>query len=326
MPYISSPAGIPDNQPDALFGGGDMDPNFLAEVQIALASNSALGDKYYSLSQDQVLQWAQELWNSPNMRQSWANAPNSSGSYALFNQDVVYELTNAGGRSDDPNLVVDFLTAKQNLGETLSKQEIYALNNAGAALTGGSGGSIATAEEIALGITNRPQETVYAPVVSQWKQYFGKDPTTAQLNDIIAHGSDLQSWTDYIRSLPSHIGGMNAGQAFDLRQLADSVSQSIYGHNATDSIVQSLFQTNNTNQAGVKYFYDQMQFQPGTHVDPRIYNSAVAANQPTMKGVFSETGMDPRVIKSQLDQAGVNYQPQGDPKEQTAAVATGHQQ
>jgi len=110
-----------------------------------------------------------------------------------------------------------------------------------------------------------------------YSKYYGRPPTEQEIEQLLAHGTDQGQWEDFIRTLPSHIPGLAIGPYNDLRGLADSVSNLIYGMPSNDSIVKSLYDQGLQNPDGVRYWYDQLPFQPGKHVTPVVFNAVYAA-------------------------------------------------
>jgi hypothetical protein len=144
---------------------------------------------------------------------------------------------------------------------------------------------------------NRILDTEYPTIKSDWQTYFGSPPSPQDVYNVIQHGSNPAQWSDYIRALPSHISGMPAGHAYDLRQQADAISQKMYGHLATDGIVADLFNQKLTTPNDVKYYYDIM---PGKDLDKQTYQQVVHANTSITNAIFGEKGADPRHIVSQI--------------------------
>lgn len=149
--------------------------------------------------------------------------------------------------------------------------------------------------------TNTILDTEYPSIKQDWVRYFGSPPSPQDVLNVVQHGKSPQEWTDYIRSLPSHIPGMPVGNAFDLRDLADTISTKMYGHAATDGIVAELHSQKMTTPADVQYFYDIM---PGKDLDKVQYNGLYHANTQVTYNIFNEKGADPRVIAAQAQSLG----------------------
>lgn len=150
---------------------------------------------------------------------------------------------------------------------------------------------------------NTHLDTEYPSIKSDWVKYFGSPPSPGNVYDVLAHGSSPQEWSDYIRSLPSHIGGVPVGTATDLRSLADSVSMDALGHQATDGVVASLYQQGFTSKEGVKLWYDENtpnQIQSDEQYKA-TYNAVAQANRGYTKGILNDQGVDPRVITPQVE-------------------------
>lgn len=143
---------------------------------------------------------------------------------------------------------------------------------------------------------NKILDTEYPSVRSDWIRYFGSPPSPQDVYNVIKHGKSPDQWTDYIRSLPSHIPGLAAGNAFDLRNVADQISTKMYGHLSTDGIVAELHGQGLTKPSDVQYFYDMM---PGKDLDKTDYNDLFHANTQVTYNIFNEKGADPRVIAQQ---------------------------
>jgi hypothetical protein len=141
----------------------------------------------------------------------------------------------------------------------------------------------------------------YPSIKSDWVQYFGSPPSPQDVYNVLQHGEDPAQWTDYIRSLPSHIAGMTTGGAYDLRTLADQISTKTYGHLSTDGIVAELHSHGYTRPSEVEYFYDMM---PGKDLDKTTYNGLFHANTQYTFNIHNEKGADPRVIATQAQQLG----------------------
>lgn len=143
---------------------------------------------------------------------------------------------------------------------------------------------------------NKVLDTEYPSIKSDWVTYFGSPPSPEDVMNVLQHGSSPAQWSDYIRALPSHIDGMNQGQYYDMRQVADSVSTKVLGHPSTDSIVQELAAQQLTSQQAVTNWYNEHGV---TGIPQETYQSIYKAIQPTMNGIFNEpAGADPRTIKN----------------------------
>lgn len=144
---------------------------------------------------------------------------------------------------------------------------------------------------------NKVLDAEYPSIKSDWQTYFGSPPSPEDVYNVLNHGASPAEWSDYIRSLPSHIDGLNQGQYYDMRTMADKVSTTVLGHPATDSIVSELSQQGLTSQQAVTNWYNEH----GVTGIPdetyqKIYKDAV---QPTMSNIFNEpAGADPRDIKA----------------------------
>lgn len=145
---------------------------------------------------------------------------------------------------------------------------------------------------------NKILDTEYPSIKQDWQTYFGSPPSPQDVYNVLAQGNSPAQWSEYIRSLPSHIPGLPAGQAFDLRSQADAISQKMYGHLSTDGIVADLYGQKLTTPNDIKYYYDVM---PGKDLDRSTYNQIVHANTTITDNIFGEKGADPRTIMQQHD-------------------------
>jgi hypothetical protein len=148
---------------------------------------------------------------------------------------------------------------------------------------------------------NNVLDTQYPSIKQDWLRFFGSPPSPQDVLNVVQHGKSPLEWTDYIRSLPSHIPGIATGAAYDLRSLADQISTKAYGHLSTDGIVAELHAQGLTKPGEVQYFYDIM---PGKDLDKQTYNGLFHANTQVSYNIFNEKGADPRVIATQAQQLG----------------------
>lgn len=136
-------------------------------------------------------------------------------------------------------------------------------------------------------------------------KYMGKNPTvqtgaysggvggTAGASGPLLDNNQIE---DRIRNMPSRLAGMNMGQYFDLRSLADTTSQSLLGHGATDGIVQELWNSKDIDPQSVKDWYG---YHSPNQIDKVAYNNIVIANQDWLANIYNEPGFDPRYASSQ---------------------------
>lgn len=150
---------------------------------------------------------------------------------------------------------------------------------------------------------NKILDTEYPSIRSDWVTYFGSPPSPQDVYNVLQNGTSPQEWSDYIRAMPSHIPGLAAGQAFDLRSQADALSQKMYGHLSTDGIVADLYNQKLTTPNDIKYYYDMM---PGKDLDRQTYNRVLDANTKITYNISNEKGADPRVIAHQIQTANLN--------------------
>lgn len=125
---------------------------------------------------------------------------------------------------------------------------------------------------------------------SIYQKYFGQslENNHALADQITRSGKDAVAQEDFVRALPSHLTGINIGDYTDLKGTADKTSQSIYGHAANDQIISELFNQDLRSASGVQYYYDQMSFQPGQHIDPLVYNAAYHSAQEFSQAVWND--------------------------------------
>lgn len=146
---------------------------------------------------------------------------------------------------------------------------------------------------------NKVLDTEYPTIKSDFQTFFGRPPSPEDVYDILSHGSSPAQWLDYIRALPSHIDGMNQGQAYDMRQVVDQVSGKVLGHPGTDGIVKELYDQQLSTPAAVTNWYNEHGV---TGIPDETYQQIYKATQPTMAAVFGENaGADPRDIKAVHD-------------------------
>lgn len=171
-----------------------------------------------------------------------------------------------------------------------------------------SGSSVA-ATYSAYGIYNRTDLVIYAPIASLWKQVFGRDPTTAELQDVIHHGTSEQQYEDYVRGLPlGRIPGITVGQYLDTRSAADKISQALYGHPANDGIVTELYNAGMLSPNAIQTWYDNLEAGIQAKADAPMYNAAYAALATHTQGLFNQVP-DPRVVMG-LVKHGLSLQAQ----------------
>jgi murein DD-endopeptidase MepM/ murein hydrolase activator NlpD len=142
---------------------------------------------------------------------------------------------------------------------------------------------------------NKVLDAEYPTIKRDWELLFGTPPSPEDVYNVLKHGNDPVQWNDYIRALPSHIDGMGAGQAYDMRQLVDQVSTKILGHPGTDSIVKEMHDQQLSTPQAVANWYN---VHGVTGIPDDTYKQIYKATQPTMNGIFNEpAGADPRDIK-----------------------------
>jgi murein DD-endopeptidase MepM/ murein hydrolase activator NlpD len=142
---------------------------------------------------------------------------------------------------------------------------------------------------------NAKLDAEYPSIGADWKTYFGSPPSPEDVFNVISHGTSPIQWQDYIRSMPSHIAGLNQGQALDTRQAADAVSMKDLGHPATDGIVKELHDAGTTSAQDIQDWYG---WNSPDQIDKATYQKIVKAVKPITSGIFNDTGADPRDIKT----------------------------
>lgn len=154
---------------------------------------------------------------------------------------------------------------------------------------------------------NAKLDAEYPSIGADWKTYFGSPPSPEDVFNVISHGTSPIQWQDYIRSMPSHIAGLNQGQALDTRQTADAVSMKDLGHPATDGIVKELYDAGTTSAQDVQDWYG---WNSPAEIDKATYQKIYKGVKPIMKGIFNEpAGADPRDIKAIHDNASAKSGP-----------------
>ena len=140
---------------------------------------------------------------------------------------------------------------------------------------------------------NATLDKEYPSIKQDWTTYFGSPPSPEDVYQILQHGTSPAQWTDYIRSLPSHIDGMTMGQTLDLRTTADAVSGKVLGHASTDGIVKELFDQQLSTPQAVTNWYNE---HGDTGIEKPVYDTIAKAVTPIQTNIFNDTGADPRVI------------------------------
>lgn len=215
----------------------------------------------------------------------------------------------SSGNSDGPHIEFQVINPQgQFVNPTPYLEQIFSgasfasmMTTFGAGIVGG--GISATAAKDRLLGRDPILDAKYGQVRSLWQKYFGVDPTAEQMMKVIGAGADPQQWEDFIRGLPSHMPGVNIGSYFDVRQLADSAFQKIYGNPSNDQVVKELINKGLTNAEGVAYYVDQLPFQPGKDVAPIVYNAVYGSASQYSQSVWNQPP-DPRDMAAMHAAAG----------------------
>jgi hypothetical protein len=178
-------------------------------------------------------------------------------------------------------------------------------------LTGaeGTGMSAASAQNRALGI-DPLLEQKYPTARDEFLKYFGRHPTSAELSNLIQHGTSTDQLEAYLRQLPSHVQGLSIGIYEDIKGNLDTASNLMFGHAGTDGMVQELAQKGFTSPTSIKYWLMQMDIAGKMPND--TYQQLYKLNQPYQTGIYNDPGFDPRTAAAQYSQAqqqGVNVPP-----------------
>jgi len=239
------------------------------------------------------------------------NTGNSTGPHIHF------EWRDPQGSAHDPNELLG----------PIWKGTTFAQLGLGSAI--GSGVSTTSARDRLLGI-DPILEAKYPEALSLFEKYYGRRPTAGELMAVAKAGNAKQQ-EDYVRALGSHLPGLTIGQYTDLRGLADSASQEIFGHPATDAIVKEMADRGMTTKTSAQFFYEQMAIRG--QMDSQTYNSIYQAAAPHMRALYNEHGFDPRMAvaihtsaQGQPPAAPAPPQPQQqpvDPSMEAAAEAAG---
>ena len=149
----------------------------------------------------------------------------------------------------------------------------------------------------------------YSSEISAYRGYFGSMPDNATILDLAAHSRDAGELDQYLRAKPSHVPGMNIGQYFDLRSVADTASNSFYGHASNDQIIQDLFQKSYTSKEQVQAYYDQTEAHKA--IPPMVYNAIYPSAKEESMAVWNQEP-HPDHIMAMFTSAG---SPAGNPQQ-----------
>lgn len=228
-------------------GGGE---HFVYDLMQVLGSSKDATGEPLPFDASDVVRLAKQLWADPDLRSQ----------YGLFGNSVIMTRL----RSE--------LSATGVIGKRGRKTQYATVGEEVAAMNPIARENYYREQAI------RAEEDFYQQhqgIYGLYQQYFGlgrHQVTQQQILDVAAHGNDTASWNDYIRTLPSHVAGINIGAYFDIRQLADKTSQAIYGHDANDQVVKDLFDRKLNVKEGVQFYFDQLPLQPGKNIEPIAYN------------------------------------------------------
>ena len=205
----------------------------------------------------------------------------------------------AGQNVGDSKGSVTLVTWQDPSGKYINPHDVLDPIFAGATFNAiGAGGAAGTG----MPTVNKVLDAEYPSIKNDWQTYFGSPPSPEDVSNVLGHGSSPAQWTDYIRSLPSSIGGLTLGQSNDMHNsqgsgIADQASMKILGHVATDGIVKDLYAQNLTSPQAVTNWYNEHGV---TGIDPQTYDKIYKANNQVFKNIFNEpNGFDPRIAKAQ---------------------------
>lgn len=147
---------------------------------------------------------------------------------------------------------------------------------------------------------NKALDQEYPGIKSEWTSLFGTPPSPEDVLNVVAHGDSPKQWSDYMMSLPSRLPGLTMGTYTGIRSLADARSNSLFGFDATDGIVQELNAQGFTDANGVKLWYDQNSPPDGASDE---FKSAAKASSQVTTNVLNDPGIDPRHISNVIQRA-----------------------
>lgn len=153
--------------------------------------------------------------------------------------------------SDGSVTLVEFLSSG---GQYLNPHTFMDPVFAGISLAALGAGAVGT------GIThNKLLDKEFPAIYAEFKKYHGRPPSDSDIMRILAavgNDASVKMIEDYMKGLPSHIPGMNNGQAAGLRSLADGISQTILGHPTTDTVVKTLFDANQVSNSDIANWFN----------------------------------------------------------------------
>lgn len=208
---------------------------------------------------------------------------------------IEIQWISVGGEYLDPHAIIDPILA--------GNATFRSLNLTAAE---GSGVSQASAQNRALGI-DPILEQKYPTAVSEFQKYFGRHPTSTELEALIAHGTSQDALEAYLRTQPSHVPGVSIGMYEDVKGNLDSLLNNGaagipgLGHGGTDGMVQELVNSGITSPAGIQFWLIQMDIQG--KMNPATYQQIYQLNQTYQQGIYNESGFDPRVAVQQYNTA-----------------------
>src|SRR5215472_12188 len=183
------------------------------------------------------------------------------------------------------------------------------------------------ADAVTGGVNASPQDRVlgedpilnakYPEAVKLFTQYMGRPPTAAELMQVVQHGITTAQLDSYFRSLPSHIPGMSLGVYNDAKGSLDQATRSMFGHDATDGMVQDMVAAGITGggtfagpvtgadpNANARFWLLQQDIAGKMGPDwQKHYQQIYNASQPITYALSGNSGYDPRIAAHIYNQA-----------------------
>jgi len=224
---------------------------------------------WWAADQAQTAAWANQLVANPKLESEWNNQGSFTQSnlkYFIFGDKSRTGLAGTSGYTD-PAIAADRAQA------------------AGDRATARAESAAAKAEAAQVKAQNAFDKK-YSSEISAYRGYLGSMPDNATILDLAAHSRDAGELDQYLRAKPSHVPGMNIGQYFDLRSVADTASNSFYGHASNDQIIQDLFQKSYTSKEQVQAYYDQTEAHKA--IPPMVYNAIYPSAKEESMAVWNQ--------------------------------------